>query len=141
MINSLLRLLGDYDFGYLENRLNDGLERLKKTFGAAFTSFDDMEDHYELVMDVADDAKASNVTVDYEDETRELTVEYKYETESFKNRSVFKETLPQDADPDTIEAIVEDGQLTITIEKLEEPEEEQVEEEEVDDRVVKVNRK
>ena len=140
MLNSLVKLLGDYDFGYLENRLNAGLERLKKTFGAYFTSFDEVDDHYELVMDVADDAKASNVTVDYEDETRELTIEYKYETENYKSQSVVKETLPEDADPDTIEAIVEDGKLTITILKLEEPEEEEVEEE-VDDRVVKVNRK
>ena len=140
MLNSLVKLLGEYDFGYLENRLNAGLERLKKTFGAYFTSFEDEGDYYELVMDVADDAKASNVTVDYEDETRELTIEYVYETESYKNKSVVKETLPEDADPDTIEAIVEDGKLTITIEKREEPEEEE-EEEEVDERVVKINRK
>lgn len=139
MLNSLLRLLNDSNLEELQNRLYAGLENLKKTFGAAFTSLEDGGDHYELVLDVADDAKASNVTVDYDDETRELTVDYKYEGKNYTNRSVVKEVLPADADEDEIDATVEDGQLTITIAKKEpKPEEPEVE---VDDTVVKINRK
>ena len=139
MLNQLMRLLDDSNLEYLQNRLAAGLERFKKTFGAYFTSLEDKEDHYELVLDVADDAKASNVTVDFDDDSRELTVEYKYESANFNSRSVITEVLPDDADEDTIEATVEDGQLVVTIEKKEEPEEVE-EEEEVDDTVVKVTR-
>ena len=138
MINSLLRLLGDSNLEELQNRLYAGLENLKKTFGAAFTSLEDKGEYYELVLDVADDAKASNVTVDYDDDTRELDVTYEYKGEHYTNKSVVKEVLPDDADENDIEATVEDGQLTITIGKKEEEEEP---EEEVDDTVVKINRK
>ena len=138
-MRNLLKLLGDLDVETLESRLNAGIERFKKTFGAYFTSFEDKEDHYELVMDVADDAKASNVTVDYDDDTRSLNIEYNYESKNFKSKSVVNETLPADADTDTIEAVVENGKLTITVEKLLDAE--VPEEEEVDDRVVKINRK
>ena len=139
MLNQLMRLLDDSNLEYLQNRLTAGLERFKKTFGAYFTSLEDKEDHYELVLDVADDAKASNVTVDFDDDTRELTVEYKYESKNFNSKSVITEVLPDDADEDTIDATVEDGKLTITIEKKEEPEEAE-EKEEVDDNVVKITR-
>ena len=54
MINSLLRLLGDSNLEELQNRLYAGLENLKKTFGAAFTSLEDKGEYYELVLDVAD---------------------------------------------------------------------------------------
>ena len=140
MLNSLLRLLDNYDYGYLERRLNEGFKTLNKVFAANFSSFEDKEDHYELVLDVADDAKASNVTVDYDDETRELAVEYNYQAKNFKSRSIVKETLPDNADEDTIEATVENGELTITVAKKAEPE---VEEEvpETDEKTVKINRK
>jgi len=139
LFNTALRLFDDSSIEYLQNRLTAGLENFKKTFGAYFSTLEDKEDYYELTLDVADDAKASNVTVDFDDETRELTVEYKYESKNFNSKSVITEVLPEDADEDTIEATVEDGKLVVTIEKKEEPEE--VEEEEVyDDTVVKVTR-
>ena len=139
MLNSLIRLLDDSNLNYLENRLSAGIDRFKKTFGACFTSLEDKDDHYELVLDVADDAKANDVTVDFDDETRELSVKYKYETKNFTTSSSIVETLPADADEDSIDATVEHGKLTILIEKkvVEEAEEE----EDVDDTVVRVNRK
>ena len=139
MLNSLLRLLDDSNLEQLENRLYAGLENLKKTFSPILSSLEDKEDHYELVLDVADNAKASNVNVEFDDETRELTVDYKYESKNYKNRATVTETLPEDADEDSIEATVENGKLEITILKKEELVEEP--EEEVDDTVVKVNRK
>ena len=45
-MRNLLKLLGDLDVETLESRLNAGIERFKKTFGAYFTSFEDKEDHY-----------------------------------------------------------------------------------------------
>ena len=137
MINSLIRLLDNYDYGYLERRLNEGIRALNKVFTADFSSFEDKEDHYELVLDVAEDAKANNVTVDYDDETRELSVEYKYESKNYKSKSVVKETLPVNADDETVEATVENGKLTITVAKKAEAEEVEV----ADDRIVKINRK
>lgn len=139
MLNSLIRLLDDSNLNYLENRLSAGIDRFKKAFGAYFTSFEDKDGHYELVLDVAEDAKASNVNVDYDDETRELTVEYKYESKNYNSKSVITETLPLDADEDTIEATVEDGKLTILIDKKVVEEDEA--EPEVPSNVVKVNRK
>lgn len=139
MLNTLMRLLDDSNLNYLENRLYAGLENLKKTFSPILSSLEDKDDHYELVLNVANDAKASNVSVDFDDETRELTVEYKYDSKNYKSRSTVVELLPADADEDSIEATVENGKLEITIWKKEEPEEEI--DEEVDDTVVKVNRK
>lgn len=140
MLNSLIRLLDDSNLDYLENRLSAGIDRFKKVFGACFTSLEDKEDHYELVLAVAKEATAKNVTVDYDDETRELSVEYKFEGENFANRSSISETLPADADEDEIEASVADGTLTISIGKkpvaTEEPEDEPG-----DTTIVKVNRK
>ena len=139
MLNTLMRLLDDSNLNYLENRLYAGLENLKKTFSPILSSLEDKDDHYELVLNVANDAKASNVSVDFDDETRELTVEYKYDSKNYKSRSTVVELLPTDADEDSIEATVENGKLEITIWKKEEPEDEP--EEEIDDTVVKVNRK
>lgn len=139
MLNSLIRLLDDSNLDYLQNRISEGLERLKKTFGGYFTTLEDKGDSYELVLDVAEDAKASNVTVDYDEDTRELQVNYTYDGKNFKNSSRIVEVLPDDADDETIEASVEDGQLVVKIEKLL-PEEEPVDEP-VDETVVKVNRK
>lgn len=136
---NLLRLLDNYDYSYLENRLNEGFKVLNKVFSGNFSSLEEVDDHYELVLAVAEDAKASNVTVDYDDETRELSVEYKYECKNYKNVSRIKEVLPSDADDEAIEATVEDGQLKIVIPKKEEPEEPEVEE--TDDKTVKINRK
>ena len=139
MLNSLIRLLDDYDYSYLENRLTEGFKALNKVFSGNFSSLEEVDGHYELVLAVAEDAKASNVTVDYDDETRELSVEYKYECKNYKNVSRIKEVLPSDADDEAIEATVEDGQLKIVIPKKEEPEETEVEE--TDDKTVKINRK
>jgi HSP20 family molecular chaperone IbpA len=140
MLNSLIRLLDDSNLENLENRLSAGIDRFKKVFRACFTSLEDKEDHYELVLDVAKEANAKNVTVDYDDETRELSVEYKFEGENFANRSSISETLPADADEDEIEATVADGTLTISIGKKpvasEEPEDEPG-----NTTIVKVNRK
>lgn len=140
MLNSLIRLLDDSNLEYLENRLSAGIDRFKKAFGAYFTSLEDKEDHYELVLDVAEDANAKNVTVDFDDETRELSIEYKYESENYKNSSSIVETLPADADEDEIEASVVDGKLTITIGKKPVAAEEPVDEP-GNTTIVKVNRK
>ena len=137
MLNSLIRLLDDSNLNYLENRLSAGLDRFKKALGTSFSTIEDKEDHYELVLDVAADAKASNVTVDFDDDTRELSIEYKYEAKNYSNISSIVETLPFDADEDSIEATVDDGKLTILIQK-------KVVEysaEEAPANVVKVNRK
>ena len=140
MLNSLIRLLDDSNLEYLENRLSAGIDRFKKVFGAAFTSLEDKDDHYELVLDVAEGATAKNVTVDYDDETRELSAEYNFEGDNFSNRSCISETLPADADEDEIEASVVDGKLTITIGKKPVAAEEPVDEP-GDTTIVKVNRK
>ena len=139
MLNSLIRLLDDSNLNYLENRLSAGIDRFKKSFGAIFTSLEDKDDHYELALDVAEDAKASNVDIDYDDETRELTVEYKYESKNYNSKSVITETLPFDADEDTIEATIEDGKLTILIDKKVVDGEDDMTE--VPSNVVKINRK
>jgi len=139
MLNSLIRLLDDSNLDYLENRLSAGIDRFKKAFGAAFTSLEDKEDHYELALDVADDAKASNVSVNYDDETRELSVEYKYESANYKNTATVIETLPVDADEETIGATVENGKFTLTVWKK--VVEDNEPEEEVSDVIVPINRK
>lgn len=118
MFNSLIQLLSDSE---LENRLWGTLNRCLTPFSGLDSSFDKTEDGYNLVLDVAKDATASNVSVDFDDETHILTVAYNYKNVNSTTSTTIKETLPDDADEETLEATVADGKLTITVKRRVDP--------------------
>ena len=136
MLNALLRLLDDSNLGYLQNRI----DCLSKALGSSLTSFEETEDGYELRYKVADEATGANAPVDYDEETRQITIEYAFTQGNLKSYATIKEVLPKNADDTTIEAAVRDGELIVTVDRL--PEEQPAEEEPLgDDTTVVVRRK
>lgn len=139
MFNELVQLLNDEtSLATLRNRFWAGLDRLDKFFNAGFSSFEEKDGQYVLEINVGEDAKPSNFTVDFDEDTNVLSVEYSVENENSCRYSSVTETLPTDADTNTIDASLVDGVFKVTIDKVKKVEEQ---EEEVDDTVIRVNRK
>ena len=142
MFDSLLELLGVSDVESFQNRLLAGAKRLSELLGGEYSTLEETEDGYEIHVPIAEDATAKNVTVDYDEETRLLEVSYRYDNNGYKSFTVIKETLPDNADDATIDAVAQDGELIITVDKVPEPVEEEVKEEDAEDEVnVRINRK
>lgn len=141
MFDYLLRLLGDSNLENLENRLYAGAQRLKSLISEydSLGKFNETENGYELRTAVDADATAKNVTVDYDEDSRTIEVTYKYQRDKYSSGSMFQISLPEDADDETINATIQDGYLTISVDRY--PEKVAEPEEETDPTVVKVNRK
>lgn len=69
---------------------------------------------YELSMDVEKGANANNVEINL-DKKNILSVKYEMKTETSERMVNVKETLPFDADSDTIDAKIKDGKLIVTV--------------------------
>lgn len=81
------------------------------------SSFVDVNDHYELSVELDKEASAKNVNVEIEENV--ITVKYEYKTEKKSSSFTLVETLPEKADVEKIEAKVIDGTLLITVGKVE----------------------
>lgn len=141
MYNDLIKIANSVFGEQFVSSLAEEVANLKRDFNGRFnlvngSSFEDKGDFYELTLEVAEDATAKNVTVDLEDGV--VTVSYEYKANGVYATSKVVETLPEDADEDTLEASVEDGVVSITVDKVEELE---VEDEPEDTRTIKINRK
>lgn len=142
MFDYLLRLLGDSNLENLENRLYAGAQRLKSLISEydSLGKFNETENGYELRTAVDADATAKNVTVDYDEDSRDIEVTYRYQRDNYSSVSKFQVSLPDNADDETINATIQDGYLTISVDRY--PEKKVAEpEEETDPTVIKVNRK
>lgn len=142
MFNSLLRLLSDpnLNYGDLESRLYNATSRLSKLLNQinnGESSFEKTTYGYELKYKLASDATAKNVDVEYDESDRTLEITYRYNNGNYKSTSKLVETLPDDADDKTIEAVVEDGELVIKVQaKADEP----AADEPTDTKTVKIHR-
>jgi len=112
-MGELMRLLTDSD--YFENQFNHAV---KSYFGNVESSLKKTDKGYELVVPVAVDATAKNVTVDFDDEDRLLTINYSYKSKNCSTATTVSETLPEDADADTLSASVVDGELKVSVDFL-----------------------
>ena len=130
-MGDLMRLLTDSD--YFENQFNHAV---KSYFGNVESSLKKTDKGYELVVPVADDATAKNVTVDFDDEDRLLTIKYSYKSKNCSTTTTISETLPEDADAETLSASVSDGKLKVSADFLPKKEVETDE----DTKTVKINR-
>lgn len=142
MFNTLFELLGVSDLESFQNRLLLGAKRLSELLGGEYSTLEETDGGYEIHIPIAPDATAKNATVDYDEDTRVLEVSYRYDNDGYKSFTLVKETLPDDADDTTIDAVAQDGELLITVEKFPEPVEDEVKDEGTEDEVnVRVNRK
>lgn len=83
------------------------------------STFQKTEDgKYTGVYHMGDNVKANLIDVEVDDSAHTLSVSYKYETENGVISSSCVETIPQDADIDTMDAVFDDGNLTVTMDCL-----------------------
>jgi HSP20 family molecular chaperone IbpA len=143
MYNGLVELANTVFGKDFVSSLADEVAALKRDFTSNFnfvngSSFEDEGEYYVMEFKVADDAKAKDVQAHLEDRT--LTVSYEHKDKGSYASSKIVETLPDDADEDTLEAVVEDGVVTITVDKIV-PVDDSDDEEEEDTRTIKITRK
>ena len=139
MLRTLLSMLNDRD--YL-SEVRETLSGLKQAYANTLSSFEEEGNSYVMVLNVPEKLTSSDVNVEYDDETNTVTVETNYERGSVVYSMKATETLPADADVDTMAATVVNGVFTLVVDKLPEPvEEEAPEVAPVDPVVVPIKRK
>ena len=139
MLSTLLSLLNDKD--YL-SEVRETLNGLKQAYANTLSSFEEEGDSYVMVLNVPEGLTSSDVNVEYDDEANTVTVETNYERGSVVYSMKAIETLPADADVDTMAATVVNGVFTLVVDKLPEPvEEETPEVAPIDPVVVPIKRK
>ena len=140
MLRTLLSMLNDRD--YL-SELRESLNSLKQACTDTLSTFEEEGDSYVMVLNVPEGLTSSDVNVEYDDEDNTVTVETNYKRGSIAYSMKATETLPADADVDTMAATVTNGVFTLVVNKLPEPVKEEAPEEAapVDPIVVPIKRK
>ena len=139
MLRTLLSMLNDKDF---LSEVRETFSGLKQAYANTLSSFEEEGDSYVMVLNVPEGLTSSDVNVEYDDEANTVTVETNYERGSVVYSMKATETLPADADVDTMAATVVNGVFTLVVDKLPEPVEEEVPEvAPVDPVVVPIKRK
>ena len=118
MLRTLLSMLNDRD--YL-SEVRETLSGLKQAYANTLSSFEEEGDSYVMVLNVPEGLTSSDVNVEYDDETNTVTIETNYERGSVVYSMKATETLPDDADVDTMAATVVNGVFTLVVDKLPEP--------------------
>lgn len=119
MFRTFLTLLSDAD---LQCRMRKAYDEVVKPFINFGSSFVEEGDSYILVDNLPDGLTGENVNVEVDEDENVITVEVAYKTENASFRKTFTEVLPTDADLDTLTARVDNGVLTIVVDRLPEPE-------------------
>ena len=140
MLRTLLSMLNDRD--YL-SEVRETLSGLKQAYANTLSSFEEEGDSYVMVLNLPERLTSSDVNVEYDDEANTVTVETNYKRGSIAYSMKATETLPADADVDTMAATVTNGVFTLIVNKLPEPVKEEAPEEAapVDPIVVPIKRK
>ena len=119
MLRTLLALLNDTD---LQCRARKAYNEVVKPFINFGSSFEEEGNSYILVDNLPDGFTGENVNVEVDEDENTITVDVAYKTENSSFRRTFTETLPTDVDLDTLTARVDNGVLTVVVDKLPEPE-------------------
>ena len=138
MLRTLLSMLNDRD--YL-SEVRETLNGLKQAYANTLSSFEEEGDSYVMVLNVPEGLTSSDVNVEYDDEANTVTVETNYERGSVVYSMKATETLPDDADVDTMAATVVNGVFTLVVDKLPETVQEVPEAAPIDPVVVPIKRK
>lgn len=83
--------------------------------------FEDRGYKYEFKHDFGKNAQKSDIQISLENES-EIEVSYYYKNNKSVSSFKFTETLPVDAIPETLEATINDGILTVSVDKRKENE-------------------
>ena len=121
MLRTLLTLLNDTD---LQCRARKAYNEVVKPFINFGSSFEEEGNSYILVDNLPDGFTGENVNVEVDEDENTITVDVAYKTENSSFRRTFTETLPTDADLDTLTARVDNRVLTCVVDKVPEPESE-----------------
>ena len=119
MLRTLLALLNDAD---LQCRARKAYNEVVKPFINFGPSFEEEGNSYILVDNLPDGFTGENVNVEVDEDENTITVEVAYKTENTSFRRTFTEVLPTDADLDTLTARVDNGVLTVVVDRRPEPE-------------------
>ena len=121
MLNTLIKLLeNDSLMEKASKLLNDNFLNFENVFGAnSFSSIDntftEVDGKYEMRVAVGNDATEDNVTIDLHGNV--LHVKYNKSTDTQVRAFKIIETLPIDANLDTLDAKIVDGMLIVTVDK------------------------
>ena len=138
MLRTLLSMLNDRD--YL-SEVRETLSGLKQAYANTLSSFEEEGDSYVMVLNVPEGLTSSDVNVEYDDETNTVSIETEYKRGNLSYGMSLTETLPEDADPDTLSATVTSGVFTLIVDKKPEPVEVVEPEATVDPVIVTIKRK
>ena len=120
MLNDLMKLVQNCDFGFCMPILGGfdfETSRLLDAFNLKGTeSFVLKDGVYEFSMDVDKNANADNVNIDL-NKNNVLKIKYSTKTSCSERIFMVSESLPDDADADTIDAKIVDGKLIVTVNK------------------------
>jgi HSP20 family molecular chaperone IbpA len=123
MFRTLLSMLNDEK---LRTRFAESANGLCKAYSDVMnnlnSTFEEEDNNYVYVLNVPESLTTNDVNVEYDDETRLVTVEITNKVGNSTYSMTNVEMLPINADPDTMSATVVNGVFTLIVDKMPEVE-------------------
>lgn len=123
MFRTLLSMLNDEK---LRTRFAESTNGLCKAYSDVMnnlnSTFEEEDNNYVYVLNVPESLTTNDVNVEYDDETRLVTVEITNKVGNSTYSMTNVEMLPINADPDTMSATVVNGVFTLIVDKMPEVE-------------------
>jgi HSP20 family molecular chaperone IbpA len=123
MFRTLLSMLNDEK---LRTRFAESANGLCKAYSDVMnnlnSTFEEEDNNYVYVLNVLESLTTNDVNVEYDDETRLVTVEITNKVGNSTYSMTNVEMLPINADPDTMSATVVNGVFTLIVDKMPEVE-------------------
>lgn len=123
MFRTLLSMLNDES---IRTQVMDATNSLRKAYSNVMynlnSTFEEEDNNYVYVLNVPESLTTNDVNVEYDDETRLVTVEITNKVGNSTYSMTTVEMLPINADPDTMSATVVNGVFTLIVDKMPEVE-------------------
>lgn len=125
--SSLLDFVDQLTRDFWDTKLENSNLSLQKLLscgsGLNFNGLQEVDGHYEMETDLGENAKDTTIEVNIDDCDHIIEVTTKFSKEDGNNKSssesYFSTTLPNDANEDTVNAVLgKNGKLKITVDKL-----------------------
>lgn len=120
MLNQLLSLFNNENLERFQTMLEKEFKMLEskyddKSLFVDETSFKEVNGNYVMTLNVKENSNNDNIKIDFKNKVVTVT----YTEKSLKTERTVKvlETIPNDADENTLDAYVENGKLIITVSK------------------------
>ena len=118
-MNEFKNLLNEFDFGsnyFSVPSINYFTDELKNI--SSFEMVDDFK--YEAKINIDKRITSDNINIELNEENNSVTLSYGYSSEGSKISMSMTETLPKNVDYDSMKAVLNNGELTISFETKEE---------------------